>query len=56
MKPILKSWTIWFGLLQIALGTVGYFSGQLGQAEAWTLITTGAGTIGLRFKTSQPII
>lgn len=55
-KDIFKSWTIWFGILQIALGAVGYFSGLMGQTEAISLITTGAGTIGLRFKTSQPII
>lgn len=56
MKSIFSSWTIWFGLLQIALGAVGYFSGMMGETEAWTLVTTGAGTVGLRFKTSKPII
>lgn len=50
------SWTIWFGILQIALGAVGYISGMMSQAEALTLITTGAGTVGLRFKTTQPLV
>lgn len=55
-KNIFKSWTIWFGILQVLLGGVGMFSGNLGQTEAFTLITTGLGTIGLRIKTSQPVI
>lgn len=55
-KSIFSSWTFWFGVAQIAYGVVGYFSGNLDQASAWTLVTTGAGTIGLRFKTSQPIV
>lgn len=55
-KSIFASWTIWFGILQVLLGGVGLFSGSLGQAEALTLITTGMGTIGLRFKTSQPVL
>lgn len=56
MKSVLSSWTIWFGIAQIVYGIFGYFSGNLDQGTAWTLATTGAGTIGLRFKTSQPII
>ncbi len=55
-KSVFTSWTIWFGILQLALGAVGFFSGLMGQAEALGLITTGAGTIGLRFKTTTPII
>lgn len=55
MKNIFASWTIWFGLLQVALGAVGMFSGLMGNSEAMTLITTGIGTIGLRLKTSQPV-
>lgn len=55
-KSIFKSWTIWFGILQCLLGGVGLFSGLMGQPEAFALITTGMGTIGLRFKTSQPIV
>lgn len=56
MKPIFSSWTVWFGICQIALGVVGYFSGMMGQTECWTLISTGAGTIGFRFKTDKPIV
>lgn len=55
-KSIWNSWTIWFGILQVLLGGVGLFSGNMGQPEAFTLITTGMGTIGLRIKTSQPVI
>jgi len=55
MKNIFASWTIWFGLLQLALGLVGLFSGLMSSGEAMTLITTGIGTIGLRIKTSQPV-
>lgn len=55
-KNIFASWTIWFGLLQLALGGVGYISGLMSPTEALTLITTGAGTVGFRFKTSLPII
>ena len=54
-KSLLSSWTFWFGALQIALGAVGYFSGLMANDTAFSLITTGAGTIGFRLKTSQPI-
>lgn len=54
-KNFFASWTNWFGILQIALAAVGFFSGQLGAQEAGTLLTTGIGTIGLRLKTTQPI-
>lgn len=55
-KSIFKSWTIWFGLAQLLLGGIGWISGLMDHGEALTLITTGAGTIGLRFKTTTPII
>lgn len=55
-KNILSSWTIWFGIAQIIYGAIGYFAGQIDTTTAWTLVTTGAGTIGLRFKTTQPIV
>lgn len=55
-KNIFKSWTIWFGILQILLGTVGLLSGLMSSAEAMGFITTGCSTIGLRFKTTQSII
>lgn len=55
-KSIFKSWTIWFGILQIALGVVGALSGLMESTEAWTLIVTGFGTVGFRVKTSQPIV
>jgi len=54
-KSVFASWTIWFGILQLLLGGVGWISGLMGQGEALTLITTGLGTIGFRFKTTQPI-
>jgi len=55
-KSVLASWTIWFGALQVLLGAVGMFSGLMDPAESITLLTTGLATIGLRVKTSQPII
>lgn len=54
-KYFLTSWTIWFGILQIGSAVVGFFGGFMDGPQAMTLITTGLGTIGLRFKTSQPI-
>lgn len=56
IKPILSSWTIWYGILQVALGIVGWISGKMDPTAAQTLIITGAGTIGFRFKTTDPII
>jgi len=56
MKSIFSSWTIWFGIAQVLYGVFGYFSGQLDHNTAYTLVTTGAGTIGLRFKTTKPIM
>lgn len=56
IKPLLKSWTIWFGILQIASGIVGFFSHQLDAQAAQAMILTGMGTVALRFKTKQPII
>ena len=55
VKSIFSSWTIWFGILQLALGVVGLFSGLMGSAESMTLITTGFATIGLRIKTTTPV-
>ena len=54
-KTLVSSWTFWFGALQIALAVVGFLSGQMDQGAALTLATTGATTIGLRLKTSQPL-
>ena len=54
-KSILQSWTIWFGLLQIALGVVGLVSGLAEPEASKALILTGVGTIGLRLKTTQPV-
>ena len=55
-KSIFSSWTIWFGLAQLALGIIGWISGLMENTEALTLITTGIRTIGFRFKTKEPII
>lgn len=54
-KPLLYSWSFWFGLLQILLGGVGFLSGKMGQAEALGLLGLGVTNIGLRAKTTQPI-
>ena len=55
MKNLFTSWTIWFGIAQIFLGVVGLLSGLAGQAESFTLIVTGLGTVGFRFKTTTPV-
>lgn len=55
-KSIFASWTIWFGICQILLGAVGFLSGKMDHQASLDLIVTGAGTIGFRFKTSQPIV
>lgn len=54
-KSIFTSKTFWFGVLQIAFGGVGYFTGWIDPAAASALVITGFGTIGLRIKTSQPV-
>lgn len=54
-KSIFVSYTFWFGFLQLALGVVGFISGMLSTNEAFGLIVTGAGTIGLRIKTDKPV-
>lgn len=54
-KYIFTSWTFWFSFAQILYGVVGWFSGSLDQGTALTLFTTGAGGIGLRFKTTSPV-
>lgn len=54
-KPLIASWTFWFGLLQLGLGVVGLLGGQLDQQAALALIITGFGAIGLRVKTGQPV-
>lgn len=56
MKNIFASWTIWYGLLQLSLGAVGYVSGLMDHSASVSLMLTGLGTIGFRLKTSQPII
>lgn len=55
MKTIFTSKVIWFGIAQIAFGAIGYFTGWVSPDVATSLVITGAGSIGLRFKTSQPI-
>lgn len=54
-KPLIASWTFWFGLAQIATGAFGLLSGVLDQTAAFALIVTGLGSIGLRLKTDQPV-
>lgn len=54
-KNIFSSWTIWFGILQLALAGVGLVSGMMDISEAGTLAVTGLGTIGLRFKTTTAL-
>ncbi len=55
MKSFFSSRTMWFGVAQIAFGAVGYFTGWLDQNTAVGLITLGATSIGLRFKTTKAI-
>jgi hypothetical protein len=55
MKTALTSKTIWFGILQIVFAGVGFLFGFIDTDLASALAITGAGTIGLRFKTTQPI-
>lgn len=54
-KSILKSWTFWFGLVQVVYGGVGFLAGQIDGQSAMTLVITGLGTIGLRLKTTVPV-
>lgn len=54
-KSLFSSWTFWFGVAQIVLAGLGFLSGQMDQTSALTLATTGIGTIGLRYKTTQPV-
>jgi len=55
MKSLLQSKTFWFGITQLVIGGVGFFTGILDQQTSSTLMITGLGTIGFRIKTSQPI-
>lgn len=55
LKSILSSWTVWFGIFQVLSGVFGLLSHQMDSAQAQTLIVTGIGTIGFRFKTTEPI-
>lgn len=54
-KLILSSWTFWFGIAQIATGVFGAIAKSIDQQTAWTLIVTGLGTVGFRFKTDGPV-
>ena len=54
-KSIFKSWTFWFGISQILSAALGMTAGAISSGEGMTLILTGMGTIGLRFKTTQPV-
>lgn len=55
-KSIFASWTMWFSILQILLGGVGMMSGLMSGTESMALIMLGMTGIGLRVKTSQPVI
>lgn len=46
---------MWFGIGQLIVGIVGGLIGVIEADQAWTLVVTGFGTIGLRFKTTSPI-
>ena len=54
-KHFLLSKTVWFGIAQIAFGSIGFFTGWMDQQAAGTLVVTGFGTIGFRFNASTPI-
>ena len=55
MKSAFKSKTMWFGAIQIAIGLAGLLLGVLPQEQSWSLIMTGATTMGLRVVTAQPL-
>lgn len=55
-KSIFASYTIWFGLLQMAYSIVGGLSGSLDSGTVQALFTSGLGTVLLRLKTREPII
>lgn len=54
-KNIFLSMTFWFGALQVLLGGLGLMSKLMDEGQAFTLITTGITTIGLRLKTDGPV-
>jgi hypothetical protein len=54
-KNIFKSWTFWFGLLQIMYGGIGILSGNMDPSQGYTLLITGLGTIGFRLKTNTGV-
>lgn len=56
MKTIFTSKTMWFCFGQIVFGIVGLISGWIDSGTSTSLIMTGLASIGLRFKTTQPII
>ncbi len=37
-KPFFTSWTMWFGMTQIALAVVGYLSGLMPVDQCYTLL------------------
>ncbi len=47
--------TFWFGALQVLLGGLGLMSKLMDEGQAFTLITTGITTVGLRLKTDGPV-
>lgn len=55
MKSIFASKTFWFGIAQIVFGGIGYFTGWVDTGTATGLVITGAGSIGLRFKTTTGV-
>ena len=55
-KSIFVSWTMWFGVLQILLGGVGMMSGLMSSSESMGLIMLGMTSVGLRIKTTKPVI
>lgn len=56
VKHLFASKTFWFGIAQITFAGVGYLMGWIDNQTASSLAITGVGSIGLRLKTSQPVI
>ena len=54
-KPLIASWSFWFGVVQIVSAGLGFLSGAMDQNQALTLAGTGISTIALRLKTNSGI-
>ena len=53
MKPIIKSWTIWFNLAMLAITTINELAKIVPISPEFMGYVTIAGNILLRFRTTQ---